>query len=100
MNHESNKFSLEGNRLHKRQRVADDEPQAYAGADENSSDSDGEVYLDVMKRTFRCQFQHRGCANCSVLGIVSTDKFKQLRKLLMSTILCGTDKKEESFVHS
>ena len=53
MNHESNKFALEANRHHKRQRVGDDEPQAYAGADENSSDSDGEVHKEEMRRSCR-----------------------------------------------
>lgn len=43
MNHDSNKYAEDFNRFQKRQKIADDEPQAYAAADENSSDSDDEV---------------------------------------------------------
>ena len=38
-----NKYTEELNRNQKRQKMADDDPHAYAGADENSSDSDDEV---------------------------------------------------------
>jgi hypothetical protein len=43
MNHDSNKYAEDFSRFQKRQKIADDEPQAYAAADENSSDSDDEV---------------------------------------------------------
>jgi hypothetical protein len=43
MNHDSNKYADDFSRFQKRQKIADDEPQAYAAADENSSDSDDEV---------------------------------------------------------
>ena len=38
-----NKFTGELDRNMKKQKTADDDPHAYAGADENSSDSNDEV---------------------------------------------------------
>lgn len=43
MNQDPNKYAEDFNRFQKRQKIADDEPHAYAAADENSSDSDDEV---------------------------------------------------------
>ena len=47
-----NKYTTEINRNLKKQRTADDDPHAYAGADENSSDSDDEVSCRIHRRTF------------------------------------------------
>jgi hypothetical protein len=55
MNHDSNKYAEDFSRFQKRQKIADDEPQAYAAADENSSDSDDEV-KSFMWSFIKCQF--------------------------------------------
>ena len=46
-----NKFTGELDRNMKKQKTADDDPHAYAGADENSSDSNDEVKLMSLQLT-------------------------------------------------
>lgn len=42
-NNDRIKYMEEAGRFQKRQKLPDEDPHAYAGADENSSDSDDEV---------------------------------------------------------
>ena len=62
MNHDSNKYAEDFSRFQKRQKIADDEPQAYAAADENSSDSDDEVisFISNEARSTSSYLHERG----------------------------------------
>jgi hypothetical protein len=70
MNHDSNKYADDFSRFQKRQKIADDEPQAYAAADENSSDSDDEVKSFISSGVkSKSRYLHEGVRNeLSVLG--------------------------------
>ena len=46
-NNDRNKYAEDFGRYQKRQKLPDEDPHAYAGADENSSDSDDDVSFPI-----------------------------------------------------